>query len=78
MKLFYWFRVHYKLIKRKFKLIDSFCRCCGKDVHDFVVEDNIWNRIESHIKHGNTLCYDCFCEYCKKVGLPVVWKLIKL
>ena len=53
----------------------SFCKHCGKDVHDFSAPDDIWDKIEPTIKHGNVLCYDCFCEYCGKLGLPTTWKL---
>ena len=75
MKLFYGLRVHFKLMLRKLKCIPSFCKICGRDVHDFQVDDKIWDIIEKDIKYGTVLCYDCFCELCEKNGYPSVWKL---
>jgi len=75
MNSFYWLRVNYKRIKKRFCLIDSFCKHCGRDVHDFVVDDEVWAKVEPLIKHGNVLCYDCFAEKCREAGLPGVWKL---
>ncbi len=66
-----------KLVLCKFLDLESFCKECGRKVHDFSVDDKIWNKIEPHIKYGNVLCYDCFCEKCKKLMLPQVWKLKK-
>lgn len=78
MRLFYGPRVHLKLFRRRFSHwfpIDSFCKHCGRDVRDFDAPDDVWEQIEPHIRHGYTLCYDCFCNYCGKLGLPTVWKL---
>lgn len=75
MKLFYYLRVSYKLFKRRYFTIDSFCKECGRDVHDFSVPDDIWKLIDKTIKHGHILCYDCFCEKCKVLNLPTVWEL---
>lgn len=69
------FKVYFKLIWRKFFSIPSFCKCCGREVHDFIVPDEVWNRISPLIKRGNVVCYDCFCDLCKDVGLPTVWYL---
>ena len=65
-----------KLFLRKFFSLDSFCKHCGRKVHDFIVEDSVWEQVEPHIKFGHILCYDCFCEVCKKIGLPAVWRLV--
>jgi len=75
MRLFYWFRVHVKLFLRRFVLLNSFCKHCGRRVHDFLVSDDVWRRIEPSIRVGNVLCYDCFCETCVNAGLPSVWRL---
>jgi len=75
-------KVLYKLIKRKYRLIPSFCKVCGRDVHDFYVDDKIWNKVSKHIKYGNindeVLCYDCFCELGKKENIFPEWKLVEL
>lgn len=55
--------------------LPSFCKECGRDVHDFIAPDDIWNRVDEHIKLGHVLCYDCFCEMCGFLGLPEVWNL---
>lgn len=68
-------RVYLKLLLRHFFHIDSFCKDCGRDVHDFSVSDDIWNQIDKTIKYGHTLCYDCFCEHCKQLNLPIIWEL---
>lgn len=75
MKILCLLRICYKLIKRKFFLVPSFCKKCGKDVHDFIVPDDIWDEINRHIKYGHVLCYNCFCEKCGELGLPSVWQL---
>ncbi|MCK5614860.1 hypothetical protein KAR91_74045 [Candidatus Pacearchaeota archaeon] len=67
-----------KLLYRRYFTIQGFCKECGRTVHDFVAPDDVWEKVEPHIKHGYILCYDCFCEKCKKLGLPTVWKLQEL
>ena len=71
-------RVLIKLIWRKYSTdVPSFCKCCGIRIRDFSVPDLVWNKIEHLIPHdGNTLCYNCFSDYCGKVGLPRNWDLI--
>jgi hypothetical protein len=68
-------RVAFKLWLSKHKCIASFCKDCGRDVTDFIVPDDVWVKIEPTIKRGRVLCYDCFCEHCRQIGLPTVWKL---
>lgn len=67
-----------KLLYRKFFTIQSFCKECGRTVHDFVAPDEVWERVDWYIKYGHILCYDCFCKKCKIIGLPTVWKLQEL
>lgn len=74
-KIFCYIRVSYKLLKRKYFTTNSFCKECGKDVNDFSVRDDIWDRVDKTIKRGHILCYDCFCEKCKILNLPTVWEL---
>lgn len=33
--------------------------------------DEIWNKIQ----FDDVLCYDCFCDKCREVGIFTVWKL---
>jgi len=46
LKLWYWLRVNLKLLKSKFFLVPSFCKVCGRDVHDFEAPDDIWGKVE--------------------------------
>ena len=78
MRLLYWFRVHVKLILRRFMVLDGFCRRCGRNFRDFVVPDDVGEQVSQHIQHGNALCYDCFCDTCMEIGLPGIWQLEKL
>jgi len=75
MYFLYLCRIYFKLLLRRFFLIPSFCRHCGRDVHDFTAPNEVWLKVEPHIKRGHTLCYACFCELCAEYGLPVVWEL---
>ena len=80
MKLCWLIRVRVKLFLNKVLFVDvpSFCKSCGCPVRDFYVSDDVWEKIQIHIKGGNTLCYNCFCDICEKVGLFPVWKLEQL
>lgn len=78
MRAIYWLRVRLKLLRRRFMLIPSFCKHCGRDVHDFSAPDDVWRQVEPHIQRGHVLCYDCFCEVCHSEGLPRVWRLVDL
>lgn len=73
MQMIYWLRVRWKLLLRRFILLDAFCKHCGRTVHDFQAPDAMWDRLT--IRNGNVLCYDCFCEACQVAGLPTVWRL---
>src|SRR5690606_9541792 len=68
-------RLYTKLVLRRFWLIPSFCKKCGRDVRDFVVPDPVWEKVEALIPHGSVLCYECFCDVCEEAGLPSVWEL---
>lgn len=70
-----WILVHLKLILCRFMCIDSFCKDCGRTVHDFIVPDDIWSIVAPTIRNGRVLCYDCFCEHCNALGLPGVYRL---
>ena len=68
-------RLYTKLLLRRFILLNSFCKNCGREVHDFSAPDSIWHMVEPTIEHGKMLCYDCFCERCQALGLPSVYRL---
>lgn len=71
-------RVLFKLILRRFKLIPSFCKICGCDVEDFIVEDELWSLIENDIRHGNVLCFNCFSKLIKRKTNINVFKLERI
>lgn len=68
----------FKTLLSRFVCIDSFCKICGVDVRDFIVDEDVWDRVQAHIPRGNTLCYNCFCDACQVEGLPSLWKLERL
>jgi len=65
-----------KRFLKRFKAIDSTCDKCGRKIHDFIVDDEIWDEVIG--TENIVLCYDCFCEECEKKGVFPVWKLEKL
>lgn len=73
--MYYWLRLHYKLLLKRLKVVDSFCKVCGRDVHDFSAPADIWQQVSPRKNGDGVLCYDCFCERASKKGLPCVWKL---
>ena len=77
-------RLAWKLFLRRFRCIPSFCKKCGRDVHDFIAPDWAWETVRPFIKRGNrrlqpgeddVLCYDCFCTLCEQVDIWVTWRL---
>jgi len=56
--------------------ISSYCRDCGRNVHDFDAPDWAWQQVWGD--SGGVLCYDCFSERCHKLGIPPVWSLTNL
>jgi hypothetical protein len=68
-------RIKWKRFLANRRLVPSFCKMCGRDVHDYIAPDDVWRKVEPEIKSGDVLCYDCFCEVCKNIGQPTVWML---
>lgn len=68
-------RVAFKRLLSRVRLIPSFCKDCGRTVHDFHAPDVIWRQIAPGNDGAGVLCYDCFCERCAKHGLPSVYTL---
>ena len=75
MKILFRVRVVWKLLLRRFIVVDSFCKLCGVDVRDFAAPDDVWKQINPQIKHGHVVCYNCFCDLCAEVGLTTMWCL---
>lgn len=77
MKIFYFLRVHFKLLKRTYFQTNSFCKHCGRDIRDYHCPDEIWELVEPYIKNGHSLCYNCFCDICtNKLNIEIPRKLI--
>jgi hypothetical protein len=54
-------RVWFKLLLSKIFFIPSFCKRCGRWVHDYLFPDRIWNALVPEKYKKRVLCYDCFC-----------------
>jgi hypothetical protein len=48
----------YDLIKDRTR-----CELCGRNVHDYAVPNEIWNKL---CKKESVYCYDCFCDLSDK------------
>lgn len=69
-------RVHYKRLTSNYWLRASFCKKCGRDNRDFIAPEWAWKTVQSHIKYGNVLCYDCFFDaYWNVTADLVIWRL---
>lgn len=44
------------------------CRDCGRTVHDFRVDDELWDKV---IGREGVWCWDCFCERAAQKGIYV-------
>lgn len=71
MRAFWRLRLHVKLLLRRYRCIDSFCKRCGKRVIDFAAPDELWQKVAADIeaKGMHTLCFDCFTESGREKGL---------
>lgn len=65
----------WKMFLVNFKSMRSFCKICGCDIRDFIVDDALWAKVEQHIPKGHSLCYNCFCDICLNLGETCVYEL---
>jgi len=68
-----------KKLLKTYPLIEDCARCrdCGRNVHDFIVPDKIWNIVIGR-DGGGVWCYDCFCNRAdEKLGLKWRMELIE-
>lgn len=68
-------RVCVKTLISKVRLVPSFCKDCGADVHDFIAPSQLW-KVVSRTPKVNVLCYGCFCDRCRRLGLESVFKIV--
>lgn len=78
MKMLGRLRALVKLALRRLRAVASFCRACGREVRDFDAPDAVWARVQPRIPFGgNTLCYECFADIAREVGLRLTtWRLV--
>lgn len=43
------------------------CRDCGRTVHDYLVDDELWLRVM--VKEDGVWCWDCFCARGQRKGI---------
>jgi len=68
---------------KTYELIEDCARCrdCGRNVHDYLVPDDLWLKVIGTT--DGVWCYDCFCNRIdKKLGVKwrmtiVEWKELK-
>jgi len=61
-------------VLKTYPLIEECARCrdCGRNVHDFLVPNELWERVIG--PEGGVWCYDCFSNRAdKKLGMK--WRL---
>ena len=75
LRIYYW--NFWQWLNRKFlvtyPLIEDCARCkqCGRNVHDFHVPDELWEKV---IGKDVVYCYDCFSDRAdKKLGMK--WRI---
>lgn len=65
--------VAWKRALSRVRLVPSFCKMCGRDVHDFDAPPDAWAAAVGDL--GTVRCYDCFAEACSRVGIDPHWTL---
>jgi len=56
--IFHWIERH---TFRTYLIYDcARCEDCGRNVHDFIVPDDLWREVYG--SEAGILCYDCFCD----------------
>lgn len=72
-----------KNFKRKYRLMNQYCKCCGHEMgYDFNVSDEDWEKLPVEY-HNHVLCIHCFCklhpdlENLDYLKLFTNWRLIK-
>jgi hypothetical protein len=66
------FRIAWKRLVSRWRMIPSYCRGCGCDVRDFVAPYWAWS---AAARGDEILCYNCFADRCGQLGLDPVWRL---
>jgi len=90
--IYSWNILHWinRKVLRTYPLIEDFARCrdCGRNVHDFIVPNELWNEVITgspiiYLSDGITpskegaegvWCYDCFCNRADE-RLGIKWRM---
>ena len=54
-------RLRIKNLLKRFMLIDSYCKDCGRKIDDFTVDDDFWIQIMGDDKNKE-ICKRCFAN----------------
>ena len=78
MKVFNKIRLKIKCFMRKYRLMNQFCKKCGKKnkLYDFSVSDEDWSKISIEYQN-HVLCLDCFIEEYPEPELDITLYIIK-
>lgn len=49
--------------------VAGYCRSCGRQIHDYVVPNQIWKDVTGWKNGEGLLCYRCFCKLSDKKGI---------
>ena len=61
-KVFSYILVKLRIIKKKHRVVNQFCKYCGKEMsYDYHVSDEDWRKLPS-LYYNKVLCVHCFCE----------------
>ena len=51
-----------KCFKKRFRLVDQFCKHCGRDMgYDYHIPDEMWSKLPEKYQN-HVLCIHCFCK----------------
>jgi hypothetical protein len=62
-----------KRIVSRFRLIDNYCKRCGRKTEAFTVSDELYERI---VPDGGERCFRCFDQGVRESGCSPVWRVV--
>jgi len=76
LRIYWWNIIRWlnRHLLKTYPLIEDCARCmdCGRNVHDFIVPDDLWLKVVGSPR--GVLCYDCFCNRADE-KLGVKWRM---
>jgi hypothetical protein len=61
-----------KRIVSRFRLIDNYCKCCGRKTEGFVTSDELYMRV---VPDGGERCLRCFDWAARQRGISLAWRV---